>query len=489
MSDLNLNQTLSWTKALAAVDPSAAAELAMLHDLQGNILKGHGRHWTSNLFIVFDPLQEGAAKSFLAEVGGVLINALDQLTGARSYKSGGPSAGDFYAMFMSAAGYDALGLATSKPDGEAFNEGMKQRSGLNDPPSEEWDIHFSSNIHAMILIAAQTEIDLVSARSNMVAKISATGGAVTLLNPQFQEDGKAIFNSDYNGIEHFGYVDGRSQPLVLQEDVEEEETMHGGISNWDPSIQLSQLLVKCPGGELEVSHGSFFVFRKLDQNVFGFKSRERKLAIDIEDREHMQRDEIGERFGATVVGRFENGTPATLFGAEQQPIPQGPIGVMNNFNYGADADGLKCPFAGHIRKTNPRGDAPGSKGRLMARRGIPYGVRTDEINGDDINDKPLGDVGLLFMAYQSSLEDQFEFTQSSWANNVDFARPLVLAGTQTGIDPVIGQFAGPTAQRWPVKYGLTETDGRDDDDFSGFVKMRGGEYFFAPSISFFTSLN
>jgi hypothetical protein len=124
----------------------------------------------------------------------------------------------------------------------------------------------------------------------------------------------------------------------------------------------------------------------------------------------------------------------------------------------------------------------------MGRRGIPYGFRADDPNDGQIANKPIGDVGLLFMAYQSSLEDQFEFTQISWVNNPDFAPPLVSPGQQTGIDPVIGQKgAAPSpGQLYPLDWDnrLSATP----IDFSGFVTMRGGEYMFAPSISFLRSV-
>lgn len=43
----NLQQTLEWNKA-------NADERELLADLQGNILKGHGRDFTHNLFLHFD---------------------------------------------------------------------------------------------------------------------------------------------------------------------------------------------------------------------------------------------------------------------------------------------------------------------------------------------------------------------------------------------------------------------------------------------------
>jgi Dyp-type peroxidase family len=470
---LNLNQTLSWTKSLAASEPEAAAELAMLNDLQGNILKGHGRHHTSNLFVAFDSTKKAAAKKFVAALGADVTSALDQLTQTQVFKASGVRGDTFIALLISASGYEAMGQGVAKPRGEAFNAGMKTRD-LKDPKPAEWDKHFGKEVHAMILIGASTAAERTAERTAMVARITASGGAVKLLNPKFEEDGDALFNSDDNGIEHFGYVDGRSQPLALHEDWIKEKNENGGTDNWDPKIELKQLLVRCPGGRLAVSHGSYFVFRKLDQNVKAFKEREEELGTSLG---------VGELAGATIVGRFENGTPALLSDTEVDPIPKGTIGVPNNFNYLADPAGLKCPFAGHIRKSNPRSDTSDSKDHLMARRGIPYGLRpNDDPNDTDIEHKPTGDVGLLFMAYQSSLEDQFEFTQRNWVNNPNFK----IGGT--GIDPIIGQPAGPSGQKWPVIYGQTVSDGKKEDDFSGFVTMRGGEYFFAPSISYLKSL-
>ena len=477
---LNLQQTLSWTQSLAARTPDAAAELAMLNDLQGNILKGHGRNFTSNLFVAFDKNKQQAAKAFVASLAADVTTALDQLTKTQVFKASGISGGTFIAAMLSSTGYDALGQTRAKPESAAFRAGMRTRD-LKDPASSNWDDCFAQTVDAMVIIAADSAAERDKERTAMVARITATQGAVRVLNPKFKEDGNALFNDDKNGIEHFGYVDGRSQPMALLEDVENERNNHGGISAWDPSIPLSQLLVKCPGGNLEVSHGSFFVFRKLEQNVKGFKEREKLLGQQLEKRHEKQPDSIDG--GANVVGRFENGTPVVEPQSKPPKARAVPVtGVPNNFNYSGDPSGLQCPFGGHIRKSNPRTDTPDSKTHLMARRGIPYGLRTDGPNDEQIDNKPTGEVGLLFMAYQSNLENQFEFAQQKWVNNAGFRN----AGT--GIDPLIGQPKGPSGQKWVVDYGKSLSDGRNEDDFSGFVTMRGGEYFFAPSISFLKSL-
>ena len=201
---------------------------------------------------------------------------------------------------------------------------------------------------------------------------------------------------------------------------------------------------------------------------------------------------LGERAGASVVGRFENGTPVTLDGDEVPLVAPSDDAVRNNFDYRDDKQGLKCPYAGHIRKSNPRSDtdagSAASKKRLMGRRGITYGTRTDDPNDGRLDNKPSGGVGLLFMAYQASLEDQFEFTQISWVNNPKFAQPLVTPGGATGIDPVIGQIApgDEVGQAYPLVWNAKLS--AKPFDFHGFVTMRGGEYMFAPSVSFLKSL-
>jgi hypothetical protein len=86
-------------------------------------------------------------------------------------------------------------------------------------------------------------------------------------------------------------------------------------------------------------------------------------------------------------------------------------------------------------------------------------------------------VGLIFICYQSDIKDQFEFIQRKWANSHNFSR------RGTGLDPVIGQDGGPQEDndhpKWRIKYG---SKGRHRLGFGEHVRLRGGEYFFAPSI-------
>ena len=121
--------------------------------------------------------------------------------------------------------------------------------------------------------------------------------------------------------------------------------------------------------------------------------------------------------------------------------------VRNNFNFKPDPTGSKCPFQAHIRKSNPRGESVGSfatnlaeeRSHIMPRRGITYGHRAVHPNDPVLDEHPelipTEGVGLLFMAYQNDIANQFEFTQRNWVNNSGFLKLGI------GIDPVLGQVA------------------------------------------------
>jgi Dyp-type peroxidase family len=474
---VNLSEPLRWKSA-------SADELAMLKDLQANILKGHGRSHTINLFLQFDPVNAAQIKVFLHKLK--VTDAFTQLTDNINFKATRKSGGLVTLCLLSAAGYKALGVSSKAPTDAAFQAGMQARqSMLNDPPKQKWDRHFREKIHAMILLADDTPKMVKQAKIKLLASlpigISITGEEVGL--------GMKSLLSPEEGIEHFGYVDGRSQPLMLEEDIENERDKRDGISTWSPKFGLNTALVKDPAASASTSFGSYFVFRKLEQDVKRFKSAEIKLAKALG-----LKGEDQERAGAMIVGRFEDGTPVVIQNEDGYNSP-----VPNNFNYKDDPTGAKCPFHGHIRKSNPRGEsvAPNlvteaqERSHIMARRGITYGTRKKHPNSKTlkISEMPTKEVGLLFMAYQSSIENQFEFTQATWVNNPDFVSPIfVPGGPVTGIDPIIGQGSngGPApklGQTCPVSWGGGANAPRKQFDFQGFVKMLGGEYFFAPSLS------
>jgi Dyp-type peroxidase family len=473
----DLSQPVSWTDALKGRNDDDLKWIAVLDDLQGNILKGHGRHHTANVFLRFAPGRIEEARRFLAALAADITPALRQLMDAQRFKATGQDAGPFVSVLLSAQGFAALGLAGGSPQEPAFVAGMAARQAvLADKATDIWDDTFRSGVHAMVLLAAEgTTVDDPVPRNDLMARffdrVALTAGAVEIAGTDL---GDQLMNGEGHGIEHFGYVDGRSQPLALAEDLAAEQPGGPRSGVWDPSIPPSQLLVPDPlGASAETSFGSYFVYRKLEQDVKKFKD-------EVENRPDGKPD-TGDLFGASVVGRWENGFPVSTMTGHMTTMPPLPAsGVGNAFDFSSDTDGLKCPFAAHIRKTNPR--RPETQSVLMARRGITYGLRHDDPHGDD--DKPSGGVGLLFQSYQSSIEGQFEVTQASWANNegFDFNAPPGLK--PVGIDPIIGNSnndgSPPVGQQFTHIWGVSL---RDRMPLSGFIHLKGGEYFFAPAIS------
>lgn len=470
---INLNDALRWKTA-------TPEEAAVLDALQGNILKGHGRRCTRHLFLKFSA-DQAKARKFLRDIEPFVVSAGDQLRQAETFKATGQSGGPFVAVLLSAEGYTALGFDAGAPTagaaGEAFAQGMRARRDLlADPAQAALDPGYQGAIHAMILLAGDPDGPDAwesTATDNLETKIlNIKDDAAEVVA---SERGRAIFNAAGNGLEHFGYVDGRSQPLLLVEDVEHEISPAGGGAgtgpdDWNPRFPLSQVLVKDPGSPGPEAFGSYFVFRKLEQNVKAFKAAEDALGDKLGN---------GELAGSMIVGRWEDGSAVELTGVGGLPPP-----ITNNFNYDKDPDGVRCPLHGHIRKTNPRGQTVELGGtvefersHLMARRGITYGKRSSVV---DPADEPQAGVGLLFMAYQADLSNQFEFTQASWANNPDFIRGGV------GRDPIIGQ-GGVSVLHNPNKWDDAAA-GTQDAEFGGFVTLKGGEYFFAPSKPTLASL-
>ena len=85
----------------------------------------------------------------------------------------------------------------------------------------------------------------------------------------------------------------------------------------------------------------------------------------------------------------------------------------NDFDYSFPGDfdtQDRCPFAAHVRKTNPRNDLQNNtETRRIVRRGIPFGPEVSSLESQ--SGRTLHDRGLLFRCYQSVIANGFQFIQ------------------------------------------------------------------------------
>lgn len=203
-----------------------------------------------------------------------------------------------------------------------------------------------------------------------------------------------------------------------------------------------------------------------------------------------------DRVYAMAVGRYRDGRPLVDPDAGRQ---------ADDFDYAVDPDGLVCPFHAHARRMNPRGqrvrlryesgepDAADAAefaewSHLIARRGMPYqhGYNDDSVRS-----------GLYFISFQSALAD-FErlladadddgFVQTGYDADKCEDAPV-------GIDPIIGQHPAPANQTWPrLEAGAADVPPAEGQASASvpvtryrlthYVALRGGGYFFAPSIQY-----
>jgi len=449
---VQLKKPLTWVGATG--DAST-----MLDELQPNILKPHVRDHLSALLLRFGDRTE--AKAFLSDLakprGGVMKSAHKAIKEADAFNRHKRPGTPYVGVGLSFEGYVALGVALSRiPGDRAFRRGMRDpatKRALTDPAVSEWEEPYRDAIHAIVIVADKTPEAMRACRRDVCERLPSS---VTVIG---KERGRPV-SEERRGIEHFGYVDGRSQPLFLTEDVREERATKDGTTVWDPAFPLGQVLVREPRAD-PTRFGSYFVFRKLEQNVRLFKEQEdglaEQLGLDEDDEE---------RAGAMLIGRFEDGTPVTLQGKEGADNP-----VMNDFTYESDPDGLKCPHYAHVRKVNSRRTTVAERRHIMARRGQTYGLRAS-----DLEDQPTEGVGLLFMAFNANLGEQFEYTQGRLANDGDATAPG---------DPIIGQ-GRRYRLRSPTTWGGPKT--KRTGPIQQAVTMKGGEYFFMPSLPFLRGL-
>lgn len=340
------------------------------------------------------------------------------------------------------------------------------------------------------------------------------------------EELERLGTSDLGEVEPFGFVDGISQPLV---DWEGKRTIKGDQFVYSNVASLGEFLLGYSNEYNEYTdrplldsnskgaddlypaldqpqkkdlgrNGTYLVMRQLVQDLPGFWQFADQQAKSDPDRR--------KRFAEKMVGRAMDGSP--LVPLQSQAIdgvgPEEKDLGYNQFTYAGDPAGMRCPLSSHIRRSNPRNaDFPNPvKGLIshlvqllgfgrknirddlmsptrfhrLLRRGREYGPglsQEDALKPKQANER---ESGLHFICLNANIARQFEFVQGAWLTSTKFN------GLSEESDPLMGNrdaVAGcpdPDFFSFSRESGLRERCG----GMPQFVTVRGGAYFFLPSL-------
>lgn len=426
-----------------------------LDDIQGNLLLGHKRQYVAHLFgevRADDEPRLAYWREFIAKVQ-------SKVTRASMHEKDKPTFNVGFSYRAIAALRPALAQEL-RGRFEAFSDGMPRRSdALGDGPefaTEAWnerDIWFS--LHAdsrAALDGAKAELQSLVGQPMLSESLSLQGAAIV---------------KEKRWHEHFGFRDDISFPAfdgipgLTQDDIngrgklvdgEWKSLATGefvlGHSNESGRDVLSGL---SDDARRLLANGSFAVFRHLQQHVKAFRDYVSQFSGP-------DADFVAER----MMGRKRNGDPLVPVA----PGSKGTSSEQSDFSYRDDPRGAQCPLGSHVRRTNPR-DADG-RHRLI-RRGVPFGKPLEEGQPET---EPLG---LLFVAFNADISDQFEFVQKNWCNgtlvnNVPQSRDPIGSAIAERSMMIEGDVTSPRLPR-PLL------------NVPKFVTCLGGQYYLYPSLS------
>lgn len=506
--------------------------------IQGNIVPGFNKPYQHFLFYNLGHVNH--ARSFLRQLLPDVTTMDQVLAFVRGYRSRRAETGrrdvGAYATWMNLA-FSSAGLrklmdpaAVDELNAESFHQGLAERSEyLGDPSSpshpghkSRWRVGGPHNpADLMIIVASDLE-------ANLVAKVrqiqtEATGAGLSLV---FEQRGDVLPGA-LRGHEHFGFRDGISQPAMRgrasshPQDFIVPRYMAPGdpkakfmAKPGQPLVWPGQFLLgeprQAPGdllGSVAAASqpawarlGSFVVVRRLRQDVPAFwrfvASASRQVGLPAE------------RVAAMLVGRWRSGAPILRSPLADNPALGSDDFANNHFVFEGDSQpatltsipgytgdsfpqatqdflATVCPHFAHIRKMNTR-DAATEMGphtdmmlRLILRRGIPFGPHIFGVR----KPKPTlkrAERGLMFLSYQSNIEEQFEFLQRRWANST-------IQPNLGGHDPIIGQADRYGNRERQIDFPTPGGPVRLTLD-SEWVTPTGGGYFFAPAIGTIAAL-
>ncbi|MGB1307585.1 MAG: Dyp-type peroxidase [Oceanihabitans sp.] len=460
-----------------------------LEDVQGYIFRAYGNMQFSR-FTLLKITNPSTAKNWINSISNTLTNATvlpkDQLPDRCLNIAFAPDG-------LKMLGLSQANIAAFSPP---FKEGMTtvhRRSLLGDIDSSApehwlWGGLKNEPVHLMLLTFGKDEETCLAYYNLLKGKFEANG-----LEIQRNLDGLTLKDNK----EHFGFRDGIGQPIIKgsgrkgpeHNTVNPGEFILGYKNNYNvypdsPSIKEPQgdmnLLPPSPDriGKKDLGkNGSYLIVRQMQQDVNAFWEFMNQRTANP-DGSLNEFESI--KLASKMVGRWPSGAPLSKF-PDKDP---GGASDENDFLYAKDDNkGLKCPFGSHLRRMNPRDsfetDTPKkslllSNRHRLIRRARLYG---DPIIGTPTNNKPKGDVGLYFNCFSADISRQFEFLQYTWSNYPKIKE------LYSDPDPLIGVVENPKPDQEQQFTLQGDPVNKTVKNLKRFVTIKGGAYFFFPSIT------
>ncbi len=381
-------------------------------------------------------------------------------------------------------------------NGASFLNGTAENPQL--PPVEMAEVDFVLQIRA-----TSSDAELVRSAALRLAHAAAPGAtleSIEWLHLNLEED-TGVFR------DHFGFVDGISQPKpklqseepsgLARDTVAMGEVLLGyGNDRGDgpptlfathdgdakPDVQETGWRNKYRRWALDFQRsGSYLVVRKMGEDVSALDAWLDQQKSEIAVQLGCTAEEARATLKAAIMGRDSTGCPLSARASED----------FNDFDFKGDAAGRVCPHAAHIRRANPRRTecdplSPAEVRREFGRP-TPRMVRRGMLFGGDTN----GPRGLMFMAYVSSIAEQYEVVQR-WLNG---GNPTDVFSANN--DPLTGVYPkdGANTFRFIAKNaagentvlrvtlpGVTHADGKvAEPGRHPFTPLYWGLYLIAPS--------
>jgi Dyp-type peroxidase family len=364
-------------------------------------------------------------------------------------------------------GLMALGLTEDslRSFPEAFRAGMAARAdelrdyGPNDP--QNWEKPFGTGeIHIAVSIFSDAEDKWRRAMETARQQYVGCSGVSVLMTQDFGAQ-----PGDRNPL---GYKDSIGQPAI-------EGSGVAPLPGQGRPIKAGEFILGYPaeaGVPLPMPrpdvlgrNGTFVGLRKYQSRVGTFN---RFL------REHARTERERELLAAKLVGRWRSGAPLTLAPARDDAALGADPRRNNDFTYAADPHGHEVPLGSHMRRMNPRDTTMAQLADVnvhrIIRRSTTYGAPYDpNAVSEQDDDVPRG---TYFIFLSAKAMATMEFLQQEWINNGNFMNLGDERDPNVGLQEDDATFTIP---QHPVR--------RRIHGIQTFNVLRGGEYFFMPSLS------